>query len=1137
MAKWRKYFKGYGVYGQTSPVHGNTRPDIGYRNYQSQLPEVYIGHPNRIERYNQYEQMDQDSEINACLDILADFCTQVNEENHTSFRIEFHDEPTDNELKVIKEQLQQWYNINEFDKRIFKLFRNTIKYGDQVFIRDPETFKLNWVDMSKVVKVIVNESAGKEPEQYVIKDININLQNLTVTQVSVSDVSVNHPQVGGPNGSYTQPNQPYAGGSRFDHKINEDAIEAQHVVHFSLTEGLDVNWPFGNSVLENIFKVFKQKELIEDAMLIYRIQRAPERRVFYIDVGNMPSHLAMAFLERVKNEIHQRRIPSQCLALDTKIPLLDGRTLPLQQIINEYDEGKKNWVYSCNPTTGEIVPGPITWAGTTRSNTQVLKLTLDNGEKIICTPDHKFPILGKGFVEAQNLEIGESFIPGYMRKGKINNEDSKEYLEIFDPHHKKWKYVHRFVSSYFKEMNDSDYFKEFVFDSKYNDREKVTVHHVDLNKYNNNPDNLIWMSPPDHIMYHAHLSKTFWKNLRNDPVAYKKHVETCVERFRLSHQKPENIAKWKDEHMIKCTDEMMYYFIDTVLNQPLNPEYSLKKTVKFFNETDIKLLKMIKDNNQKLSDQTLLNRFTAKLLKRIVELGGFKNWSEFIEYILEENGIERDYSYYKFDDHIFELFASKHALMKNGETQQDLIDTLNEDSDFIDAFNELHKNGRVGNNVEICWAYIQRLVEYYGYKNYRDFSKRITGKAMKRKSESVIAKYKIDDSILPAVKSVYKQLSDNIHYTQKTVGFKSFYPALAKDSTFVEAFNALNPDKQKNRFGPDLVRDVLVQLGFDSFDDFKEKYPYLNHKLVSIEWLDKTMDTGTITVDGDEKYHNYHTFLLESGIFTKNSGGGANVLDASYSPLAINEDFFFPTTADGRGSKVEILPGGQNLGEINDLIYFNNKLMRGLRIPSSYLPTGPEDGTKTYDNGRVGTALIQEWRFNQYCKRLQGLVVDNLDKEFKMFLRWRGFNIDSTLFKLFFNEPQNFAANNQAELDNVRISTFTQLEALPYMSKRFLIKRYLGLTETEMSENERLWEQEQNIENKDESDEDISMRSAGISPGGMQTDLDAFGGLEGEMGAGGEVPGTPGTPGAAGGAGTGAVTGGAGAGGGAPGGL
>ena len=100
-----------------------------YRATASTLPEVYIGHPNRIERYNQYEQMDMDSEVNAALDILAEFSTQKNDENLSAFDIHFHEKPTDNEVKIIKEQLQQWITLNEFNKRIFKIFRNSIKYG------------------------------------------------------------------------------------------------------------------------------------------------------------------------------------------------------------------------------------------------------------------------------------------------------------------------------------------------------------------------------------------------------------------------------------------------------------------------------------------------------------------------------------------------------------------------------------------------------------------------------------------------------------------------------------------------------------------------------------------------------------------------------------------------------------------------------------------------------------------------------------------------------------------------------------------------------------------------------------------------------------------------------------------------
>lgn len=563
---YKKHFKN--TTGAVSPISGansnqgawNNSPstggwnnhDMGYKNYMSRLPEVYTGHPNRLERYSQYEMMDVDAEVNACLDIISEFSTQRNEHNKTPFDVEFSEEPTPHELEMIKTQLQQWCKLNQFDNRIFKIFRNTLKYGDQVFVRDPENFKLYWVDMTKVIKVIVNESEGKKPEQYVIKDININLQNLTVAQKTNTDFAAN-PATGlggtgggGQGGGYTVPAMPYnTTGSRFTLGQSESAIDAKHVVHLSLTEGLDRFWPFGQSVLENIFKVYKQKELLEDAVLIYRVQRAPERRMFKIDVGNMPSHLAMAFVERIKNEIHQRRIPS--------------------------------------------------------------------------------------------------------------------------PH------------------------------------------------------------------------------------------------------------------------------------------------------------------------------------------------------------------------------------------------------------------------------------------------------------------------------------------------------------------------------------------------------------------------------------------------------GGSTVVDATYNPLSMNEDYFFPVTSDGRGSSVEVLPGGQNLGEIDDLRYFNNRLARGLRVPSSYLPTGPDDNTTPLSDGRVGTAMIQEFRFNQYCERLQSYMSMTFDEEFKLFLRWRGFNIDSGLFTLRFNPPQNFAAYRQSELDSARVSTFTTMEAIPYISKRFALERFLGLSEEEIAKNEKLWEEE-NQEEVTDTPVGSDLRNIGVSVGDFQADQN----IADEVAAGEEAGAEPG---------------------------
>jgi hypothetical protein len=221
--------------------------------------------------------------------------------------------------------------------------------------------------------------------------------------------------------------------------------------------------------------------------------------------------------------------------------------------------------------------------------------------------------------------------------------------------------------------------------------------------------------------------------------------------------------------------------------------------------------------------------------------------------------------------------------------------------------------------------------------------------------------------------------------------------------------------------------------------------------------------------------------------------------------LSTNEDYFFPVTAEGRGSSVEVFPGGQNLGEITDLRYFTNKMFRGLRIPSSYLPTGDDDSERTYSDGKTTTALIQEWRFNQYCKRLQTLIVEKLDTEFKMFMRWRGINIDNNLFDLRFNEPQNFAKYRQAEVDQVRITTFTQLEPIPYLSKRFLLERYLDLSEEEMTRNDELWAQE-NGTVKDTEIPEAGLRAVGVTNAGLQQDLDAVAPLE--PGSPGTVPGT-----------------------------
>lgn len=257
------------------------------------------------------------------------------------------------------------------------------------------------------------------------------------------------------------------------------------------------------------------------------------------------------------------------------------------------------------------------------------------------------------------------------------------------------------------------------------------------------------------------------------------------------------------------------------------------------------------------------------------------------------------------------------------------------------------------------------------------------------------------------------------------------------------------------------------------------------------------IDVGTMPPNKAQQYLERIRYEVQQKRIPSRTGGGANVTDSTYNPMSILEDYFFAVTSEGRGSKVEVLPGGENLGDIDDLRYFNNKMLRALGVPSSYLPTGPEDGTATVNDGRVGSAYIQEFRFAKVVTRYQQQIIEPIDHEFKLFLKFRGITIDNSLFELELTPPQSFSEYRQLELDAARINTFTALTEISFISKRYILKTYLGWTEEQMAENERMWKEERSRLTKTFAPEpmggsaaaglsDVGITSSGID--GMATD-------------------------------------------------
>ena len=259
---------------------------------------------------------------------------------------------------------------------------------------------------------------------------------------------------------------------------------------------------------------------------------------------------------------------------------------------------------------------------------------------------------------------------------------------------------------------------------------------------------------------------------------------------------------------------------------------------------------------------------------------------------------------------------------------------------------------------------------------------------------------------------------------------------------------------------------------------------------------------------------------------SKDSDGVFNTIDVAYNSIPMNEDFWLPVDADGIQPKVEKLPGGQNLGEINDMVYWENLLIRGLKVPQSWVPYGPTDGQRTTPN--TSNTLIQEQRFFKYCQRIQAILIDEFDKEFKKYLKYRAIEINDDSFQLAFFEPTNITELTEEEVRKSRLDAFSAASQSPYIAKQFALKYYLKLTEEEFNENQRLLilENQEKFKDKDvplpteDKNQAPGLRSVGVEdiPMDYLNDVSADAGMDmggiGDMGApmGGAPAGDMGAP-------------------------
>ena len=187
-------------------------------------------------------------------------------------------------------------------------------------------------------------------------------------------------------------------------------------------------------------------------------------------------------------------VSCSCLHPSTKIKLLDGSEPTVQELKKRFDLGEKLYVYSTDEK-GDFKPGEIENVFITKTTSDFIKITLDNNQDILTTPDHQYMLRDGTYKKAEDLCEGDSLMPIYF-----NSSNGYETLKLNSK--KGWKSTYKLVAEeYFSEEIKQKDLEGAKDNMPYN----VAIHHKDFNKNNNNPDNLKVMTSKEHWKYHASL--------------------------------------------------------------------------------------------------------------------------------------------------------------------------------------------------------------------------------------------------------------------------------------------------------------------------------------------------------------------------------------------------------------------------------------------------------------------------------------------------------------------------------------------------------------------------------------------------------------------------------------------------------
>lgn len=742
---------------------------------------------------------------------------------------------------------------------------------------------------------------------------------------------------------------------------------------------------------------------------------------------------------------------------DSIIPLLDGTNITIKDLSDKIKNGEEVWTYSIQKDTNHIVPGKIIWCDLTRKNSELYRVTLDDGTYIDTTPDHEYMLRSGSFLRAELLKPGQSLMPFYVKISEKKKDKISGYEKVYNPATGKYRFTHSMVSH--NCIRDLDFEKSMNC--------QFDTHHIDFNKLNNNPKNLMRLEHSEHFKLHIeHYEKTLGrpdvvekrmigihKFLKSDK--RKKNMSDKMKGIYPTYFKIYNDSELHSEHNKIRSNKMLETWSNHEYKSMVSKKMKITisddcfnhiKNIIINNDDYIginKLSKLLKNDNEfiKLFKQTYTLRkdikksINATTLKKVIFRKTNKNYFDFIESIKPNMVLNNKFKKNK------SIFLGK---TKNEYLNHKIVSVvkLDEISDVycMEVVGPKGENDR--HNFPVC-----------GKNNDGTYSRNgVFLSNCKFGDNFVFLKLDPEKGVVGCMQLPNIEIErleqgmrgktnlDNLSDSQRGLRFAWKNKEMDFNTWEMAHFRLLSDDR-KLPYGTSMLeksRRIWKQLLLS------EDAMLIYRTSRAPERRVFKVFVGNMDDKDIEPYVQRVANKFKRDQVVDHKTGN---VDLRFNQMAVDQDYFIPVRDPAAPSPIDTLPGAQNLSEIADIEYIQKKLLTALRVPKAFL------GFEEVVGDGKNLALL-DIRFARTINRIQKSMLQELNKIAIIHLFLLGFEDELHNFHLNLTNPSTQADLLKIDVWKEKIATYKEavspIEGIAATSVSWAKKHILGFSDEEI---------------------------------------------------------------------------------------